>query len=56
MEKVGKDIAGKRIYAPNILEDGQNSDLIIVVACMQHNDDIVRQIDEMKIMNEILVY
>lgn len=56
MEKVGKDIAGKRIYAPDMLQDGQNSDLIIVVACMQHNDDIVRQIDEMKIMNEILVY
>lgn len=55
-EKVGKDIAGKRIYAPDILENRQYSDLLILVVCMQHSDDIVRQINERKIENGVLIY
>ena len=55
-EKVGKDIAGKKICSPDVLKDGRYRDLAIVIACMQHNDAIVKQLGEMKVANDLIVY
>lgn len=55
-EKIGKDIAGKMIYSPDILNKECYQDLILLVVCMQFSDNIVQQIKEMQVENEIIVF
>lgn len=54
--KIGKDICGKKVYSPEILYNEKYADLPILVCCMQYVDDIVKQIYEMQIKNEVIIY
>lgn len=55
-EKWGRNIAGIRINAPEILYDEEYRDLPIVVICMQYSTTIVKQINEMGLENKVIVY
>ncbi len=54
--KIGKNILGKSIYAPDVLKGDKFKNHIIVVACMRYSESILKQIHDMGISNEVIVY
>ncbi len=54
--KVGKNIKGKEIYFPDILREEKYKDHLILILCMRYSDSILKQIHEMGIQNEVMVY
>lgn len=56
MTKVGKNIKGKEIYFPDILREKKYKDYLILILYMRYSDGILKQIHEMGIQNEVMVY
>lgn len=53
-EKQGKDLCGKKIYAPEYLKRDENES-IILICVMKYANSIARQIEEMKINKKYIL-
>lgn len=54
--KIGKNILGKEVYTPEILKGEKFKDHLLLIACMRYSDSILRQIHDVGIDNEVIVY
>ena len=46
----------KEVFAPEVLKEDKFKNHLIFVTCMWYSDSILRQIDDMGISNEVIVY
>lgn len=54
--KIGKKIMGKEIHSPEILKENKFKDHLVLIVCMRYSNSILKQIHEMEIQNEVIVY